>query len=57
MKENEEIPEILSTHPASENRAFDLEKLIPAVNFKDYLQLFKICNFFLFEFMSLRALL
>lgn len=28
----EKIPEALSTHPASEHRALDLEALIPAVN-------------------------
>jgi predicted Zn-dependent protease len=28
----EVIPEILSTHPANETRAMDLDNLIPAVN-------------------------
>jgi predicted Zn-dependent protease len=30
---DEVVPEILSTHPANETRAVDLENLIPAVRF------------------------
>jgi hypothetical protein len=58
MEEDSEfgnIPEILSTHPASEKRALELEDLIPEVEIKSQnLESIRISFFIFFKALKLR---
>ena len=47
--ENQEIPEFLSTHPNSDNRANDLDTMLPQVINYDYKN--KLITFFKFQFL------